>query len=82
MTSSLPTFLTNFDSAVPQITLDTILNSDTGIHDVIIKSRISLNPVDRPSDSWITFQYEIVEDACLDTILYPESVDPLGLSTD
>ena len=82
VTGSLPSYLTNFNPAVPQITLYTIDQADIGEKVVTIQSRIILNPTDRVADTSITFQLDILDDECLSTILYPETVDLATLPAD
>ena len=72
-----PNYLINFDPYVPLITLYSNQVADLGVQTVVIKSNIELNPSDRVSDTEITFTFEIIDDECLDTVLYPMTLDPV-----
>ena len=72
-----PNYLINFDPYVPLITLYSNQVADLGTQTVIVESNIELNPTDRISDTYITFTFEIIEDECLNTVLYPTTLNPV-----
>lgn len=66
ITTSLPNYIdASFNTAVPQVILYTTSVADEGTHTVILRSRIMLNPTDRPADSEIKFVFEILLDPCI-----------------
>ena len=65
VSASLPNWITNFNSEIPEFSIYSLKPTDEGIFTITVKAVLLMNPTQRVAETQIDFKFELIVDPCL-----------------